>query len=130
MTELDTVTVAAVAAINSTANSTATSTAATGNSADPSLRERMVAGICALLPSLLRREAPEASAGTALMDSLGMTSTSALELVLQLEESLELEISVEDLDRADFDTVGSLADYVAANLLTEAELEAEAEAEA
>jgi acyl carrier protein len=86
---------------------------------DPALRGRMVDGICALLPALLRREVPGASAETALMDALGMTSTTALELVLRLEESLELEISVEDLDREDFDTVGTLADYVAANLLTE-----------
>lgn len=84
---------------------------------DPAVRERMVDGICALLPGLLRREVDGASADTALMDALGMTSTTALELVLQLEESLELEISVEDLDREDFDTVGTLADYVAANLL-------------
>jgi acyl carrier protein len=88
------------------------------DTADPALHTRLVDGICALLPDLLHREVPDASADTALMDALGMTSTAALELVLRLEESLELEISVEDLDREHFDTVGTLAGYVAANLLT------------
>jgi acyl carrier protein len=85
----------------------------------PALREQLVDGICALLPAVLHREVAGAGADTALMDALGMTSTSALELVLQLEESLELEISVEDLDREHFETVGTLAGYVAANLLTD-----------
>ena len=38
---------------------------------------------------------------------------------VELEESLQVEISVEDLDREDFNTVGTLADYVARNVLPE-----------
>jgi acyl carrier protein len=77
-----------------------------------------VDSICALLPRVLKRDVP-AQESTALMDDLGMSSTTALELMLELEESMEVEISVEDLDRTDFTTVGTLADYVARNLLTE-----------
>lgn len=88
--------------------------------ADPELRERLVGSIRELLPQVLRREVDGVTEDTALLDSLGLSSTTGLELVLELEERLELEISVEDLGRDDFGTVGSLADYVAGNLLTEA----------
>jgi acyl carrier protein len=86
---------------------------------DPALRERVVETICALLPRVLKREVPDASEGTTLMDDLGMSSTTGLELVLELEDRLEREISVEDLGRDDFETVGTLASYVAGNLLPE-----------
>jgi acyl carrier protein len=85
--------------------------------ADPQLRGRVAEGICTLLPEVLGRELDGVSEATTLMEALGMTSTTGLELILRLEENLELEISVEDLDREHFETVGSLADYVAANLL-------------
>ncbi|MFC1415666.1 phosphopantetheine-binding protein [Streptacidiphilus cavernicola] len=87
---------------------------------DPALRDRLVDSICGLLPHVLKREVTGATADTTLMEALGMSSTTGLELVLELEERLELEISVEDLGRDDFGTVGTLADYVAGNLLPEA----------
>lgn len=86
---------------------------------DPAVREQVVDSICALLPRVLKREVTEASETTNLMEDLGMSSTTALELVLELEEALEREISVEDMGREDFDTVGTLANYVAGNLLPE-----------
>jgi acyl carrier protein len=87
---------------------------------DTALRDRLVDDICALLPRVLKREVDGASASTALMEDLAMSSTTGLELMLELEESLEIEISVEDLGRESFATVGTLADYVAANILPEA----------
>jgi acyl carrier protein len=86
---------------------------------DPALRAQVLDSIVALLPRVLKRDMPDASEHSTLMEDLGMSSTTALELVLELEESLEREISVEDLGREDFDTVGSLANYVAGNLLPE-----------
>ena len=68
---------------------------------------------------MLKREVSGASETTTLMDDLGMSSTTGLELVLELEDKLEREISVEDMGRDNFETVGSLADYVAGNLLPE-----------
>ncbi|GGM09705.1 acyl carrier protein [Dactylosporangium sucinum] len=88
---------------------------------DPVLREQVVETICDLLPRVLKREVAGASESTTLMDDLGMSSTTGLELVLELEDRLEREISVEDLGRDNFETVGTLADYVAGNLLPEDE---------
>jgi acyl carrier protein len=86
---------------------------------DPDLRQQVVDTICELLPRVLKREVSGASESTTLMDDLGMSSTTGLELVLELEDKLEREISVEDMGRDNFETVGSLADYVAGNLLPE-----------
>ena len=86
---------------------------------DPAVREQVIDAICDLLPKVLKREVVGVSEDTTLMAALGMSSTSGLELILELEERLEREISVEDLDRAHFDTVGSLAGYVAGNLIPE-----------
>lgn len=87
---------------------------------DSALRDRLIDGIRDLLPQVLGREVSDVDADTALLDALGLTSTTGLELVLELEEQFALEISVEELGRDDFRTVGSLADYVAGNLLTDA----------
>lgn len=89
--------------------------------ADPGLREQVIDEICALLPRVLKREVADATADTTLMEALGLSSTAALELVLELEERLEREISVEDMGREDFATIGTLAGYIAANLLPEEE---------
>ena len=86
---------------------------------DPALREQVVETLLDLLPKVLKREIPGVSEDTTLMDALGISSTTGLELILELEDRLEREISVEDLDRAHFETVGSLAGYVAGNLLPE-----------
>jgi len=86
---------------------------------DPELRQQVVDTICELLPRVLKREVSGASESTTLMDDLGMSSTTGLELVLELEDKLEREISVEDMGRDNFETVGSLADYIAGNLLPE-----------
>ena len=90
-----------------------------GTAVDPDLRAQVLDGICGLLPAVLKRDVPDAGEHTALMEDLGMSSTTALELILELEERLEREISVEDLDRDHFTTVGTLSDYVAANLIPE-----------
>ncbi|WP_194895764.1 phosphopantetheine-binding protein [Catenulispora pinisilvae] len=87
--------------------------------ADAGLRARIVDTVCALLPDVLKREVDGAGEGTTLMEDLGMSSTGALEIVLLLEENLEVEISVEDLGREHFETVGTLADYVAGNVIPE-----------
>jgi acyl carrier protein len=86
---------------------------------DPALRSQVVEHIFTLLPRVLKREVTAASEEMNLMNDLGMSSTTALELVLELEEALEREISVEDMNREDFDTVGSLATYIAGNLIEE-----------
>ena len=86
---------------------------------DPQFRERVVDTVCILLPDVLKRPVDGAGEATTLMEDLGMSSTGALEIVLLLEENLEVEISVEDLGREHFETVGTLADYVAGNVIDE-----------
>ena len=86
---------------------------------DGDRQDRVVAAIRDLLPRVLKRDLDGVTPDTALMDDLGMSSTSALELMLELEEALLVEISVEDLERDDFETVGSLAAYVVRNLPSE-----------
>ncbi|NUR26293.1 MAG: phosphopantetheine-binding protein [Catenulispora sp.] len=86
---------------------------------DPQFRERVVDTVCILLPDVLKRSVDGAGEATTLMEDLGMSSTGALEIVLLLEENLEIEISVEDLGREHFETVGTLADYVAGNVIDE-----------
>ena len=85
--------------------------------ADPELRERVTETICDLLPGILEREITGLSADSELMDELGVTSTIALQVILRVEERLGLEISVEQLEGEDFATIGTLAAYIAANLL-------------
>jgi acyl carrier protein len=85
---------------------------------DPAMRQRVIEGIRDLLPKILKTETPDVTADTALLDELGMNSTRGLELMLELEELLEIEISVEELDREHFMTVATLADYVVANVLS------------
>ena len=84
-------------------------------------REQVIEGIYKLLPDVLGREPAGLAADTELTAGLGMESTVTLELILRLEELLELEVSVETLDREHLITIGSLADYIAANLLSEDE---------
>lgn len=83
------------------------------------LRDQVVDEIRTLLPTVLRHETPGVCEATTLMDEMGLNSIKGLELMLLLEESLDVPISVEDLQADHFTTVGTLADYVVANLVTE-----------
>ncbi|MGN9914542.1 phosphopantetheine-binding protein [Phytohabitans sp. LJ34] len=86
---------------------------------DTDLRPRVVDSIRMLLPRVLRKEMPEPTEQSRLMEDLGMSSSSTLELMLELEEDLALQIDVEDIDRDDFATVGTLADFVVRHLIPE-----------
>ena len=86
---------------------------------DTITQERVVGAICTVLPRVLRDELAVATADTRLMEDLGLSSSSTLELMLELEDSLEIQINVEDIDREDFRTVGTLASFVVGHLLDE-----------
>lgn len=87
-------------------------------SVDTGLRQRITQNMFALLPRVLRRDLPDVSEASRLMEDLGMTSSTMLELLLELEESLEVEINVEDIDES-VNTVGVLADFVATHLVSD-----------
>ena len=82
---------------------------------DADLRHRVIDSFGPLLSRVLRREVGDLSEGTRLRDELGLTSASTLELMLELEDKLAIEIDVEELDEANVQSVGALADYVIAH---------------
>jgi acyl carrier protein len=88
----------------------------TGTSVE-GLRQQVVDSMDTLLPRVLRRDVPAVSPDTRLMEDLGLTSSSTLELLLELEEELEIQINVEDVDREDFASIGRLADFIAGHTL-------------
>ena len=85
---------------------------------DATLRERVVHSIRTVLPRVLRQDEVGAlSEGTRLMEDLRLSSASTMELLLELEGDLDIQIDVEDVDRSDFASVGTLADFVAGHAL-------------
>jgi acyl carrier protein len=81
------------------------------------LRAQVVESIQIALPKVLGRAAddavPELSEHTLQMEDLGLTSVATLELVLELEESMDIQIDVEEIGTDDVASIGALADYVA-----------------
>lgn len=84
---------------------------------DTTFRERVVDTIRTVVPRITRQELVSVTEDTRLMEDLNLSSSSTLELMLELEDGLDIQINVEDIDRDDFRTVGTLADFVACNLL-------------
>jgi acyl carrier protein len=83
------------------------------------LRERVVSSIGTLLPRILKRDMVAPPEDSRLFDELGLTSSKTLELLLELEETLEIQIDVEEIDQDDLETIGTLASFVATHALTD-----------
>jgi acyl carrier protein len=88
-------------------------------SVDTELRGRVIGAICAVVPRLVRQQLAPVSEDTRQMEDHNLSSSSTLELMLEIEESLDIQIDVEDIDQNDFRTIGALADFVAGHLLDE-----------
>lgn len=86
---------------------------------DADLRERIVDSIGTLLPRILKRDMAPPPEDSRLFDGLGLSSSSTLELLLELEEALEIQIDVEEIDQDDLETIGTLASFVASHALTD-----------
>jgi acyl carrier protein len=86
---------------------------------DAELRGRVVNSMRTLLPRVLKREITDIAEDTCLFDALGLTSSSTLSLILELEDDLDIQIDVEQIDQDDLGTFGTLADFVAANTINE-----------
>lgn len=86
---------------------------------DPELRERVALSMQTLLPKVLKREIPEIAEDTCLFDALGLNSAGTLSLILELKDNLDIQIDVEQIDQDDLRSFGTLADFVAANTITE-----------
>jgi acyl carrier protein len=72
------------------------------------------------LTLVLEREIAELDETTMLFEELGLDSLGNLQLLLDLEDTLRIEVDPEDLEMSVFSTAGSLADYVIARLVTTA----------
>jgi acyl carrier protein len=90
---------------------------------DGATRQHIVDSIRTVLPRVLKgvSDGPEraraACEETRLMEDLGLTSVATLELMLELEESLDIQIDVEMMQPSDVASLGSLADFVAGHAL-------------
>ena len=89
---------------------------------DNTLRGRVMESIHVVLPKVLARDAEDAafelSDGTRLMEDLGLSSAATLELMLELEDSLEIQVDVEEIEPADLASIGTLADFIAGHAVT------------
>jgi acyl carrier protein len=85
---------------------------------DAALRQRVLDSINAVLPHILRGETPAITESTRLMEDLDLSSTSTLELMLEMEEDMEVQIDVEDIEQKDLASIGALADFIAGHALT------------
>jgi acyl carrier protein len=83
---------------------------------DTMFRQQVFDQIAGLLPKVLDRDIPAVSDSTELMSELGLRSATMLELLLEIEDSLDIQIEVEDIDRATMNTVGDLSDYIATHV--------------
>jgi 3-oxoacyl-[acyl-carrier-protein] synthase III len=79
------------------------------------LRTRVVDTLSVLLGRTLGAGLPDVSESTRLFDELGLSSSKTLELLLSLEDELDLQVDVEEIDRDDLASLGSLADFVVAH---------------
>jgi acyl carrier protein len=75
-------------------------------------RGDVIAGIERALTEVLRRDLPVLTEDVRLFDDLNMDSTMALELLMTLEDTIGVEIDAENLSMDDFQTIGTLADFL------------------
>ena len=81
---------------------------------DPEFRQRVADTMTSTLARLLDRHEP-VTEDMRLMEELGLSSTLALELLLECEEQLDIFIDVEQIDQGQMKSVGDLALFVASN---------------
>jgi acyl carrier protein len=80
---------------------------------DQALRQRVLEAIFSILGRVLDHPLPVIADGTDLRNDLGLRSATTLQLLLELEDSLEIQIDIEEMARASLTTIGDLADFVA-----------------
>jgi acyl carrier protein len=79
-------------------------------------RGRIIAAISESLAQVLDTELPELTEETQLFEQLGLDSTGVLELLMLLEDELEIEVDADGIEMSNFHSVGSLADFVTAEM--------------
>jgi acyl carrier protein len=79
-------------------------------------RDEIFTAIGGALAEVLQRDTVEVDPDLRLFEDLHLDSTSVLTLLMAMEDALGIEADPESLDMDDFQTVGTFADWVAANL--------------
>lgn len=79
-------------------------------------RRDITAKIADALSEVLMREISGLPEDTRLFEDLQLDSTAVLELLMALEDNVGFEVDPDNLNMADFKTIGTLADYVIAAL--------------
>ncbi|WP_051731815.1 acyl carrier protein [Kitasatospora phosalacinea] len=79
---------------------------------DPEVRARIRRGIEDVLPRVLGVELADVPENACFFDDFGLTSSGIVELVLDIEETLAIQVDVEHLVIDDVRSVDSLTDYV------------------
>ena len=79
-------------------------------------RSSVVKTITGALSEIMQREYSDVTEETRLFEDLHLDSTSVLTLLMALEDQTGIEVDPESLQMENFQTIGTLADYVEGNL--------------
>jgi acyl carrier protein len=77
-------------------------------------RTQIIEHVRVSLAEVLNRELPPLTETTRLFEDLALDSTSVIELLMGLEDTIDLEIDPDELEPEVFQTVASLTDYIQA----------------
>lgn len=77
-------------------------------------RAEIVSHLQVSLSAVLNREVASTTPQSRLSDDLGMDSTSVIQLLMSLEDTMGLEMDLDALGPEVFRTIGSLTDYIEA----------------
>ncbi|WNI18952.1 acyl carrier protein [Actinacidiphila sp. ITFR-21] len=77
-------------------------------------RSQIINHVSIALSTVLNREVPQLTEESRLFEDLALDSTSVIELLMGLEDTIALEIDPDELEPEVFRTVGSLTDYIEA----------------
>ncbi|MBP2706801.1 acyl carrier protein [Microbispora sp. RL4-1S] len=75
-------------------------------------RSEIVTAVVRSIGEVLQREVTDVTEDTRLFDDLQLDSTSILELLMAVEDTMDVEVDPEGLDMDSFRTIGTLADYL------------------
>lgn len=75
-------------------------------------RTQIVEHVRIALGEVLNRQIDALAEDTRLFEDLALDSTSVIELLMGLEDTMDIEIDADELEPEVFQTVGSLTDYV------------------
>ena len=79
-------------------------------------RSSVVKTITGALSEIMQREYSDVTEETRLFEDLHLDSTSVLTLLMALEDQTGIEVDPESLQMENFQTIGTLADYIEGNL--------------